>query len=66
MPEAAGEAAQRISPLDVDAWTGKFKEAMAAKSSDREKADRIAHARRFTWERAAAQTIDLYKEALAS
>ncbi|MGE3160244.1 MAG: glycosyltransferase family 4 protein [Xanthobacteraceae bacterium] len=65
MPEAAGEAAQRISPLDVDAWTGKFKEAMAAKSSEREKADRIAHARRFTWERAAAQTIDLYKEALA-
>jgi alpha-1,3-rhamnosyl/mannosyltransferase len=63
MPEAGGEIAAKIAPLDVGGWTEKFREFAQSEqeSSDHAKRREI-HLRKFTWSAAADQTFEMYKE----
>ena len=66
MPEAGGNVVRRVAPLDIDGW---FREVqLAAENADcdiEERNRRQLHAQQFTWERAAAQTMQLYQRATA-
>ena len=66
MPEAGGNVVRRVAPLDIDCW---FREVqLAAENADcdiQERNRRQLHAQQFTWERAAAQTMQLYQRATA-
>ncbi|WP_205696644.1 glycosyltransferase family 1 protein [Conexibacter sp. SYSU D00693] len=64
LPETAGGAAQLFDPLDVDAMAG----AISAALADRERLSAAGRARAadFSWERTAALTADVYREALAA
>ncbi|HJZ56956.1 MAG TPA: glycosyltransferase family 1 protein, partial [Gemmataceae bacterium] len=63
--EVVGSHAILIDPLDLDGW----REAMWRAATDPDFLAEscrggIAHARRFTWSRAAAQTFDVYRHVL--
>lgn len=65
LPEVVGDAALKVPPTD----TAALKEAMERVLTDSELAARLAaagpeRARLFTWDKAAAQTIALYREVL--
>ena len=66
MPEAGGKVVRWVAPLDIDGW---FREIQhAAENADCDIAERNRrqlHARQFTWERAATQTMELYQRATA-
>jgi alpha-1,3-rhamnosyl/mannosyltransferase len=66
MPEAGGNVVRPVAPLDIDGW---FREVqLAAENADcdiQERNRRQLHAQQFTWERAAAQTMQLYQRATA-
>jgi glycosyltransferase involved in cell wall biosynthesis len=63
MPEAAGDTATLIAPLDVESWT----EALERSYSDGSHADpalrvqRQRHAQQFNWETAAQQVLEMYQ-----
>ncbi|MGH2701439.1 MAG: glycosyltransferase family 4 protein [Actinomycetota bacterium] len=66
-PEVVGECALMVSPFDEDA----IAEAIVTLSTDDELARRLAQngkerARKFTWERTAALTLQAYKDALSA
>lgn len=67
LPEVAGEAGLCLPPEDAERWTGAlndistdhdWREAARAKGLER--------ARRFSWQRTAALTLDSYRKALAT
>ena len=62
LPEAGGEAALYFDPLDVDAMAAAIVEAL----DRREELSALgrAHAAGFSWERAARETLAVYREAL--
>jgi glycosyltransferase involved in cell wall biosynthesis len=65
LPEVAGDAAVLLAPEDAGQWA----EAMLAMMSDTRHADDLrqkgfARAATFSWDRAARQTRDVYREAL--
>ncbi len=66
LPEVAGDAALLFDPLDVDAIAAALDEAV---SGDARRAELrrlgLARAAGFTWERAAARTLDAYGALLA-
>jgi glycosyltransferase involved in cell wall biosynthesis len=66
IPEAAGDAAVLIDPLDTAAWT----EAMVSLSAQPERraalgAAALRHARRFSWEASARDLLQAYQDACA-
>jgi alpha-1,3-rhamnosyl/mannosyltransferase len=65
LPEVVGDAGLLIDPLDDAAWA----QALTSIAGDRELAAQLgaagrAHAAAFTWERVAAQTLEVYERAL--
>jgi glycosyltransferase involved in cell wall biosynthesis len=64
--EVAGDAAECVNPLDVDA----LGDAIVALARSRERRDALARrglarAHTFSWERAAASTLDVYRRVVA-
>jgi glycosyltransferase involved in cell wall biosynthesis len=60
-PEAAGDAAVLVDPFDVDAIVAGLELALQPEEQRRMRALGPIHARRFTWERAAALTGEVYR-----
>lgn len=61
MPEAAGDVARLVSPLDVDAWSREFQHA-AEETNETDMAQRRRqHAMSFSWAQSAERTIELYR-----
>jgi glycosyltransferase involved in cell wall biosynthesis len=66
MPEAGGNVVQWVAPSDIDSWFQEIQHAAENADCDIQETNRRQlHARQFTWERAAAQTIELYQRAAA-
>jgi glycosyltransferase involved in cell wall biosynthesis len=65
LPEAAGDAALLVDPLDVEALSGSIRAVLAdeilSNGLVRKGFERVKH---FSWDRAAAQTLDVYRELL--
>jgi glycosyltransferase involved in cell wall biosynthesis len=61
--EVAGEAAVLVDPLDVEAIAAGIREAIERR--DELRAAGLERASRFTWDKAAQQTVDVYREAAA-
>ena len=54
----------QLAPFDIDGWAREFQ--LAAENADcdfQERNRRQLHSQEFTWERAAAQTMELYQRA---
>jgi glycosyltransferase involved in cell wall biosynthesis len=65
LPEVLGDAALLVDPDDVDQLAGAIARVLddeALRRSLREKG--LEQAKRYTWQRAAAQTLDVYREAV--
>ena len=62
LPEAGGDAAVYFDPLDVDAIAAAITEALRRR--DELAARGRAHAGRFSWQRAARETLAVYEEAI--
>jgi glycosyltransferase involved in cell wall biosynthesis len=66
LPESVGNAAESLPPRDPDVWARTI---TALLGDDARRAELVrrgfAHARTFTWERTAAQTLAVYEEAAA-
>ena len=60
-PEAAGDAAVLVDPFDVDAIVAGLELALQPEEQRRMRALGPIHARRFTWERTAALTGEVYR-----
>jgi glycosyltransferase involved in cell wall biosynthesis len=60
-PEAAGDAAVLVDPFDVDAIVAGLELALQPEEQRRMRALGPIHARRFTWERAADLTGEVYR-----
>jgi len=60
LPEVAGEAALLVDPLDVEGWAEAMRRALEDEELRRELVARgLAQARRFTWERAAEELLEI-------
>jgi glycosyltransferase involved in cell wall biosynthesis len=65
LPEVAGNAAQIVPPLDVDALSTALHELVSSPSRRAEWAQRgRRQAQRFSWEQAARQTVQIYHLAM--
>lgn len=64
MPEAAGDTAILIDPLDVDGWTHALSQSYDGRAhADLElRSKRQHHAERFSWDTAAVQVLRMYRE----
>jgi glycosyltransferase involved in cell wall biosynthesis len=67
LPEVAGDAAELFDPLDVDAIAAAMRRLL---DDDARRAQLIERGRRrwteFTWERAASETLDVYRRVLTA
>lgn len=65
MPEAGGDAAIYVDPMDIKSITGGLKRMMALTPSKRKEliSKGVKQAAKFTWEKTAKQTLEVYKEA---
>jgi len=63
LPEILGGAATLVAPRDVAGWTRALCEAVERPREDGLEL-RVAHARRFDWDRAARETAEIYRAAL--
>ncbi|TVR71097.1 MAG: glycosyltransferase family 1 protein, partial [Sphaerobacteraceae bacterium] len=63
LPEISGADARVIDPLDVQDLAAGLRSALDSSNVDALHQARIEHARSFTWERAARQTLDVLNEA---
>ena len=65
LPEIGGEAARYLPPEDVEAWAGAI-EALWGDDEARAELGRrgVARARQFSWERAARETLAIYRRVL--
>ena len=60
LPEAAGDAALLVDPLDVEGWAKAMGRALSDEMLKRELVARgLAQARRFSWERAAGELLEI-------
>lgn len=60
LPEVAGDAALLVDPLDVEGWVEAMERALREEELRRELVARgLAQARRFTWERAAGELLEI-------
>ncbi len=65
LPEVAGDAALLVDPLDVDALAGALVQVAGDEALRADLATRgFRRVRRFSWERAARETLAVYREAL--
>lgn len=65
IPEVVGEAGMLINPHDVSAWTEALATVVFDSHYRQELADlALDRAKHFSWDKAAAQTIDVYRKAL--
>ncbi len=65
LPEVAGDAALLVDPFDVDALAGALEQVAGDEALRADLAARGARrVRRFSWERAAQETLAVYREAL--
>jgi glycosyltransferase involved in cell wall biosynthesis len=63
MPEVAGDAAVLLPPENSELWADAIYGLMESDSRAEElRRKGLARARQFTWERAASQTLDIYKK----
>ncbi|HZH32337.1 MAG TPA: glycosyltransferase family 1 protein [Pyrinomonadaceae bacterium] len=63
--ETVGDAARLVEPTDVGALSACIRELWESEADRRRlSAEGIAHAARFTWERTARLTLDVYEEVL--
>ncbi len=66
LPEAAGDGALLIDPEDVEAIAEGLRQLLTNEPLRAELRQRgLSHAARFTWEKAAADTVAVYRRALA-
>jgi len=66
LPEVVGDAGLLVDPSDVDALAAAMEQVLAdAGLRERMRAAGLERAQRFTWHRAARQTVDSYRRALA-
>lgn len=66
LPEAAGDAAVMVDPYDVEALAGGLDRLLADAALRHQLRERgLAHARQFSWPRAAQETARVYRRALA-
>ena len=64
MPEAGGDVARRVAPLDSDGWLREFEIAAENRDCDPQEINRRKRqAQQFTWTRAAEQVLELYQRA---
>jgi glycosyltransferase involved in cell wall biosynthesis len=63
LPEVVGDAAPRLPPHDVEAWSRAIPEAMRA-PREQGQAARRAQAARFTWEQSAREHAEVYRALL--
>jgi len=64
IPEVAGQVARYVAPLDIDGWFREIQRAAEDVEYDiQERNRRQLHAQKFTWARAAEQTLELYQRA---
>jgi alpha-1,3-rhamnosyl/mannosyltransferase len=64
MPEASGDVARQVAPLDSDGWLREFElSAEIVDCGSQEINRRKRHAQKFTWTRAAEQVLELYQRA---
>jgi glycosyltransferase involved in cell wall biosynthesis len=67
LPEVVGDAGVLVPPHDVGAWVSALDRLLDdASLRDRLRAEGIARARTFTWDAAAAKTIEVYRSVLAA
>lgn len=66
LPEAAGDAALTVTPDDPDALAEALAQALTPAAAARARQCGPAHAARFTWAAAAAQTVESYRRALTT
>ncbi len=65
MPEVAGDAGVLVSPLDVDSITRGLSQMLGDSKCGAELAGRaVASARRFSWDRSARRTMEVFEEAI--
>lgn len=65
LPEVVGDAAQMVSPLDIEALTAALHRLIADPSLCAEYAQRgRTQAKRFSWEQAARETVQTYHQSL--
>jgi glycosyltransferase involved in cell wall biosynthesis len=65
MPEVAGEAGLLISPLNVDSITRGLTQMLSDPKFRAELAGRaLASAKRFSWDRSARRTMEVFEEAI--
>jgi glycosyltransferase involved in cell wall biosynthesis len=63
LPEVAGDAALRVSPLDEEGWAEAMYRALTdARLREELRARGLERARAFTWERTAEETVEVYRE----
>ncbi len=66
LPEAAGDAALMVAPYNVEALAAGLNHLLTSESLRGDLRERgIAHARKFSWSRAAQETARVYRRALA-
>jgi len=66
LPEVAGEAGLLVSPEDTAALAAAIQDVLADPArQEHMRAAGLAQARRFTWARTAAATVDVYRAVLA-
>ena len=66
LPEVAGDARLLLDPLDEEAWAHELARVLSRPEVQRELAERgLDRARRFSWRRAAEETVHVYRCALA-
>jgi glycosyltransferase involved in cell wall biosynthesis len=67
LPEVVGDAGILLDPDDAPAWTRALKELLANRTKAEELAKKgLVQAGTFTWQRAAAETANIYRGVLAS
>ena len=65
LPETVGDAAEKLPPEDPARWAAAIETLLADSGKRAEMVRRgLEHAARFTWERAAEKTIEVYERAM--
>jgi len=66
LPEVVGDAGLLLDPVDEEAWAHELARVLSRPELQRELAERgLDRARRFNWRRAAEETVQVYRCALA-
>ncbi|RME42396.1 MAG: glycosyltransferase family 1 protein, partial [Chloroflexi bacterium] len=65
LPEVVGDAALMVAPEDVEAWTVAMHRLLNDEELRRTLSDKgLARARTFSWQKAAEQTLEVYRQAV--